>query len=61
METITETMIDSVETAKSKFAKTFITNEAVLKSVDSYIAAETAFAKSVVKFFDDVYKTVKVK
>jgi len=60
METYVTSFIDNIATSKTKMAKTFITNKEMLEPVTSYIDAEKAFAKSVVKFASDFYTAIKV-
>lgn len=46
--------IDTVQGAKSTFVKTFVQHEGIAKSLQSFIDAQTKFAKEVVKTSTDV-------
>jgi len=52
------TSIDTIVSAKQQFVKTFVTNEAVAKPLNTYIDAQQSFAKSVVKSTSDFWTTV---
>jgi len=52
------TSIDTISGAKTQFVKTFVQNEEVAKSLNSYIDAQQSFAKSVVKSTSDFWTTV---
>ena len=43
------TSIDTISGAKTQFVKTYVKNEEVAKSLQSYIDAQQSFAKSVAK------------
>jgi hypothetical protein len=53
------TFIDFTQNTKAKIAKTFISDKDMTKMIDSYINAETAFAKSIVKSATDFYTSIK--
>jgi len=40
-------LVDTVQGAKTQFIKTFVSNEEVAKPLQTYIDAQTSFAKSV--------------
>lgn len=44
---VVNTAIDTVQGAKTNFVKTFVTNEELKKPLQTYIDAQTAFAKKV--------------
>ncbi len=46
--------IDTVQGAKSTFVKTFVQHEGIAKSLNSFIDAQTKFAKELVKTSSDV-------
>ena len=48
------TTIDTIQGAKSTFVKTFVKDETIAKSLHSFVDAQTAFAKQVVKTTVDV-------
>lgn len=48
------TFIDTVQGAKTQFLKTFVTNEPVRKSLQSFVDAQTTFAKQVAKTTQEV-------
>ena len=52
------TAIDSVQAAKTQFVKTFVTNEAVAKPLNTYIDAQTSFAKKVAAEANSFFTTV---
>ena len=52
------TAIDSVQAAKTQFVKTFVTNEAVAKPLQTYIDAQTSFAKKVASEANSFFTTV---
>jgi len=52
------TSIDTIVSAKQQFVKTFVTNEAVAKPLNTYIDAQQAFAKTVAKSTVDFFTTV---
>ena len=52
------TSIDTIVSAKQQFVKTFVTNEAVAKPLNTYIDAQQSFAKSVAKSSVDFFTTV---
>ena len=52
------TSIDTVSGIKTQFVKTFVQNEAVAKSLQTYVDAQQAFAKTVAKSAVDFYTTV---
>jgi hypothetical protein len=52
------TSIDTVSGIKTQFVKTFVQNEQVAKSLQTYIDAQQSFAKTVAKSTVDFYTTV---
>lgn len=58
MLTALNTSIDTVSSIKSQFVKTFVQNEEIAKSLQTYIDAQQSFAKSVAKSSVDFFTTV---
>ena len=52
------TSIDTIVSAKQQFVKTFVTNEAVAKPLNTYIDAQASFAKDVAQSSVDFFTTV---
>jgi hypothetical protein len=52
------TSIDTISGAKTQFVKTFVQNEEVAKSLQTYIDAQQAFAKTVAKSTVEFFTTV---
>jgi hypothetical protein len=52
------TSIDTIVSAKKQFVKSFVSNEAVAKPLNTYVDAQEAFAKTVAKSTVDFYTTV---
>ena len=52
------TSIDTISGAKTQFVKTFVQNEEIAKSLQTYIDAQQSFAKSVAKSAVDFWTTV---
>lgn len=52
------TAIDTFQSVKSQFVKTFVNNEEVKKPLNQYIEAQTSFAKNVAKATVDFYTTL---
>ena len=50
--------IDAIQGAKTEFVKTFVTNEAVAKPLNTYIDAQTSFAKKVAAEANSFWTTV---
>ena len=48
------TFIDTVQGAKSTFVKTFVQNEGIAKTLNSFIDAQTKFTKELVKTTTDL-------
>lgn len=55
---IVNTSIDAIQGAKTQFVKTFVTNEAVAKPLQTYIDAQTSFAKKVAVEANSFFTTV---
>ena len=52
------TTIDTISGAKTQFVKTFVQNDEVAKSLQTYIDAQQSFAKTVAKSTVDFFTTV---
>ena len=52
------TSIDTVAGIKTQFVKTFVQNEHVAKSLQTYVDAQQSFAKTVAKSTVDFFTTV---
>ena len=52
------TSIDTISGAKTQFVKTFVQNEEVAKSLQTYIDAQQSFAKTVAKSAVEFFTTV---
>jgi hypothetical protein len=52
------TSIDTISGAKTQFVKTFVQNDEVAKSLQTYIDAQQSFAKTVAKSTVDFFTTV---
>ena len=50
--------VDTVQGAKKQFVKTFVQNDEVAKSLQTYIDAQQSFAKTVAKSTVDFFTTV---
>ena len=48
------TTIDTIQGAKATFVKTFVKDESIAKSLQSFVDAQTAFVKQVAKTSVDV-------
>ena len=48
------TAIDTIQGAKTTFVKTFVKDESIAKSLQSYVDTQTAFVKQVAKTSVDV-------
>ena len=48
------TTIDTIQGAKATFVKTFVKDESIAKSLQSFVDAQTAFTKQVAKTTFDV-------
>jgi hypothetical protein len=49
-----DTAIDAVQDAKNTFIKTFVTDEAVQKPLQSFVEAQRTFAKQIAKTTLDI-------
>jgi hypothetical protein len=58
MTSYVNTFIDTVQGAKTNFVNTFVTNEELKKPLQSYIDAQSAFAKKVVGSATEFFTTV---
>lgn len=54
----TNAFIDSIQTYKKFYVSSFITDEKIKKSLNSFVDAQTAFTKQVVKSFEEVSSQV---
>ena len=54
------TSIDTFQGAKTQFVKTFVKNEEIAKPLQTYIDAQTSFAKKVVSEATTFFTTVGV-
>jgi hypothetical protein len=52
------TSIDAIQNAKTQFVKTFVTNEELAKPLNTYIDAQTSFAKKVAQETNSFLTTV---
>ena len=52
------TAIDSIQGAKTQFVKTFAPNEEIAKPLNTYINAQTSFAKKVAQEANTFFTTV---
>lgn len=52
------TLIDTIQGAKTNFVNTFVTNEELKKPLQTYIDAQSAFAKKVVSSATEFFTTV---
>lgn len=52
------TSIDTISGAKTQFVKTFVQNDEVKKQLQTYIDAQSSFAKTVAKSTVDFFTTV---
>jgi len=52
------TSIDTISGAKTQFVNTFVKNDEVKKQLQTYIDAQSSFAKNVAKSTVDFYTTV---
>ena len=52
------TYIDAFQGVKSKFVETFVANEEIKKPLNTFIEAQTSFAKTVSKAHSDFYTTL---
>lgn len=50
----TNAFIDSIQTYKKFFVSSFVTDEKIKKSLNSFVDAQTTYTKQVVKSFEDV-------
>jgi hypothetical protein len=54
----TNAFIDSIQTYKKFYVSSFVTDEKIKKSLNSFVDAQTAFTKQVVKTFEEVSSQV---
>jgi hypothetical protein len=54
----TNAFIDSIQTYKKFYVSSFITDEKIKKSLNSFVDEQTAFTKQIVKSFEEVSSQV---
>jgi uncharacterized protein YlbG (UPF0298 family) len=52
------TSIDTFQSVKSKFVETYVKNEELKKPLNTFISAQTSFAKNVAKSYYDFFTTM---
>ena len=52
------TSIDTFQSVKTKFVETYVKNEELKKPLNTFIAAQTSFAKDVAKSYNDFFTTL---
>ena len=52
------TSIDAFQGVKTKFVETYVKNEELKKPLNTFIDAQTSFAKSVAKSYNDFFTTM---
>jgi hypothetical protein len=55
---VLDTVIDSVQAGKKQFVKTFVTNEKMADSLNSFIDSQTEYTKTAVKEYTAVTTTI---
>lgn len=53
-----DAVIDTVQTGKKQFVKTFVTNEAVATAMNSFVDAQADYTKKAVKVGMDTFTTL---
>ena len=53
-----DTTIDTVQSAKKQFVKTFITNETIAKAMNEFVDAQAAYTKQATKVGADTFNTL---
>jgi hypothetical protein len=53
-----DAIIDTVQTGKKQFVKTFVTNEAVATAMNSFVDAQADYTKKAVKVGMDTFTTL---
>lgn len=52
------TSIDAFQSVKTKFVETYVKNEELKKPLNTFIAAQSSFAKNVAKSYNDFFSTL---
>jgi uncharacterized protein YlbG (UPF0298 family) len=52
------TSIDTFQSVKTKFVETYVKNEELKKPLNTFIAAQSSFAKNVAKSYNDFFTTL---
>jgi hypothetical protein len=52
------TSIDTFQSVKTKFVETYVKNEELKKPLNTFIAAQSSFAKNVAKSYSDFFSTL---
>ena len=52
------TSIDTFQSVKTKFVETYVKNEELKKPLNTFIAAQSSFAKNVAKSYSDFFTTM---
>lgn len=52
------TSIDTFQSVKTKFVETYVKNEELKKPLNTFIAAQSSFAKNVAKSYVDFFSTL---
>jgi len=52
------TSIDTLQSVKTKFVETYVKNEELKKPLNTFIAAQSSFAKNVAKSYSDFFTTL---
>lgn len=52
------TSIDTFQAVKTKFVETYVKNEELKKPLNTFIAAQSSFAKNVAKSYTDFFTTL---
>jgi hypothetical protein len=52
------TSIDTFQSVKTKFVETYVKNEELKKPLNTFIAAQSSFAKNVAKTYSDFFTTL---
>jgi hypothetical protein len=53
-----DTVIDSIQTAKKQFVKTFVSNDVIAKQLNEFVDAQTSYTKDAVKVSTDTATTI---
>lgn len=56
-----DAIIDTVQTGKKQFVKTFVTNEAVATAMNSFVDAQADYTKKAVQVGVDTFTTVSTE